>query len=310
MVLKKSKNNINNGKNKTASRSRNKNRRLHQFIRKSSGSEENFSEDKLLHSLMKSGAGKKIAKKVIARIMPIIEDKKAPQLSTKKIHQMACQLLRRESKRIAALYNLDRAIMSLGPDGFAFEKFMAELLRESGYKTKLNCTESGQCIRHEVDIIVEKNRKRSFIECKFHNSKERTNDVKVVLYIQARHLDLKANTKNNYNDYWLISNTKFSKDAIQYAQCVGLRLIGQNWPEENAISSMVAKSGLYPITSLTRLKKSHQRVLLDKGIIFCRQLRKNRPLLKKICSFEASDIEALFAEIDRLEAKSTFLGEV
>jgi predicted RecB family endonuclease len=55
--------------------------------------------------------------------------------------------------------------MSLGPSGFLFEQFFSEILKNYGYKTKINVFLKGKIITHEIDIIAEKN-KKYMIECK------------------------------------------------------------------------------------------------------------------------------------------------
>ena len=43
------------------------------------------------------------------------------------------------------------------------------------------------------------------------------NDLKTVLYVKARMDDLRMVKENNFNDFFLVSNTSFSKDAIKFA---------------------------------------------------------------------------------------------
>ena len=149
------------------------------IITKASGEKTPFSEWKLQQSLSRSGASD--------AAINVITDKIKSQLyegmSTKEIYSTAFQLLKKQPNAIAARYNLKRAIMELGPSGFPFEKFYAEILTHQGYTTFLNILAHGHCINHEIDIIANKGDNYYMLECKFHNQVGYMCDVKIPLYI-------------------------------------------------------------------------------------------------------------------------------
>jgi Holliday junction resolvase-like predicted endonuclease len=265
-------------------------------IKKSSGRIEKFSREKLIRSLMNSGADFKSAEKIVKKLGP----KLYPNISTQRIHRLAYALLKRDSNKIAADYRIDRAILELGPDGFLFEKFIARMLQAEGFETKTNLTLKGRCVSHEIDIEAIKNKKRSLIECKFHNNDTRTNDVKVALYVHARSLDLAANKDNDFDDFWLISNTKFTQDAIVYANCSGLRIIGKNTPPGSTVATMVARTKMYPISCLSSLKRNHRKMLNDRGVLAISDLRGEIPLMLQIGLTEK--------EISKILDEMTFLN--
>lgn len=266
------------------------------IVRKTSGREEVFNEDKLYKSLIRSGASKKLANSVISKV----HSKLKSGMTTHQIRKQAYQMLKRESKRLAADYRLNRAILELGPDGFLFERFIAGLLDAKGYKTETNVVKKGKCVNHEIDILAEKDHRRIFIECKFHNALERTNDVKVALYVWARWKDLEANPDVNIDEFWLISNTKFSKDAIDYANCSGLNIIGENLPNHQAISRFVSETGMHPLTCLSSIRKSQKNLLIKEGKLFARDLLEDPKVLSKIGLADAS----LFRVIEEIESLS------
>jgi Holliday junction resolvase-like predicted endonuclease len=156
---------------------------------------------------------------------------------------------------------------------------MAALLEVNGYQCTLNATLKGKCVNHEVDIIAKKGEEIIFAECKFHNNPASKNDLKTVLYVNARALDLKDNPENKMTHFWLISNTKFSSDAITYSNCANLYLLGPNHPVKNAISDMVKKASIHPITCLTRLTHKQTRALLDQNIFLCRHIKEKPEVL-------------------------------
>jgi len=248
------------------------------LVKKTSGREELFNEEKLYKSLIRSGASEKLAKTVISKI----HGKLKSGMTTHQIRKQAYQALKRESKRLAADYRLNRALLELGPEGFLFEKFIAGLLAEKGYAVQTNIIKKGKCINHEIDIQVETEKRKIFIECKFHNAMERTNDIKVALYVWARWMDLKSNPENKVDEFWLVSNTKFSSDAIEYAKCSGLALIGENLPNHQAISRFVSETGMHPLTCLSSLTKNQKNLLLKEGKIFARDLLHDPRVLSRV----------------------------
>ena len=111
--------------------------------------------------------------------------------------------------------------MGLGPTGFPFEKYIAEILKEYGYATKVGEVVKGYCVSHEVDVIAQKGKECFMIECKYHNKRGRRLDVKVAMYIYARFLDIKRaqekikEHKKHFHQAWLVTNTKCTREAIR-----------------------------------------------------------------------------------------------
>ena len=77
--------------------------------------------------------------------------------------------------------------------------------------------------------------------------------------------------KFNYKG-WVITNTRFTEEAITYAKCSELFLMGWDYPEQNNLKERIGASGLYPITVLNRMSKKEKRMLIEEGILFCEDL--------------------------------------
>jgi hypothetical protein len=175
--------------------------------------------------------------------------------------------------------------MELGPSGFPFEKFVAEILAAQGYMVQTGQIIRGKCVNHEIDVIAEKEEQHFMIECKYHNQPGTVSDVKVSLYIHARFKDVEASWielpghRSKFHQGWVVTNTRFSNDAIDYGTCAGLKLIGWNYPDGGSLRSLIDKLGLYPITCLGSLSKAEKQKLLDNNIVLCRELRDNAKLL-------------------------------
>ena len=193
-------------------------------IKKVSGIIEDFNADKLLTSLIRSGADRDQAEEVIAKVIPEIQ----PYTSTKKIFRLAHKYLRQFNRSSVLRYSLKKALMQLGPTGYPFERYVGELLKHYGYDVNVGVILEGKCVKHEVDVFAINNSEISLVECKYRNRAENAPDVKVAMYFHSRFRDLRSAMKNQYPGRsfkgLLVTNTRFTADAIQYAECTGLKL--------------------------------------------------------------------------------------
>jgi len=254
------------------------------FVTKTSGEQEPFSETKLRRSLEKSGAKQEL----IDLITTNIGRKAFSGIPTSLIYSYASRLLEKSRSSLAAKYNLKLSIMELGPSGFPFEKFVGEIFRSMGYDVKVGEIIQGICVSHEIDVIAEKDSELSMIECKYHNRQGYTTDVKVALYINARFEDVRKRwmqipeVANKKYQHWLVTNTKCSNDAIKYANCIGMKILAWNYPENNGLKELIEQSGLNPITSLTTLSRKQKNRLLAEGIVTCKDLARQHHILKSM----------------------------
>jgi hypothetical protein len=273
----------------------------HIKVKKFSGELVDFDESKLVNSLKAAQANHDLATKIVKEINQSLYD----GISTKKIYQKAFQLLKNRQRPSAARYKLKRAIMELGPSGFPFEKYIGHILNFDGYDTEVGIIMQGNCVTHEVDVLAKKDDRCYVIECKYHNSQGKANDVKIPLYIHSRfndiHNRLKATAPDNTINYscWIFTNTRFTSDAIDYAKCSGIQLISWDYPENKSLKYRINKSGLFPITSLISLSKREKSLLLEEGIVLCREINENPGLLNKL-GISNAKIKKVLADIKEL----------
>jgi len=271
------------------------------LITKASGESVPFSESKLRASLARAGSNEE----QINRVVDELSDKLYHGISTKKIYRIAFNLLKGKSINVAAKYHLKQAIMELGPTGFPFEKFIGEILKYQGYETSVGVIVEGQCVSHEIDVIAEKANNHIMIECKYHNLQGTICDVKIPLYINARFNDVRATWlklpghDKKFHQGWVVTNTRFTQDAIQYGTCAGLKLIGWDYPDEDSLRNKIDTLGLYPLTCLTTLSKFEKQQLLDKRIVLCKEIYNDRNHLKAI-GVSDSRIEKVMKEASDL----------
>lgn len=270
-------------------------------IIKASGESEAFSADKLKMSLERAGANAD----EIDRILKEITDCLYEGISTKKIYRIAFNLLKENSRHLAAKYHLKQAIMELGPSGYPFEKYIGEVLSYQGYKTIIGEVVQGKCVSHEIDVIAELDHQHFMIECKYHNQLGTFSDVKIPLYIQARFKDVEAQWlklpghSTKFHQGWVVTNTRFSSDAIQYGNCAGLKLLGWDYPGTGSLKNLIDTLGLYPITCLTTLTRTEKKYLLEKKIVLCKEVIDNEKLLA-LANVNSKRIKTVLEEADQL----------
>lgn len=240
---------------------------------KHSGQKAKFSIEKLKGSLRKSGADEALVNEIANNV----RDELYQGISTKEIYNRAFALLKKKKKGYASKYKLKKAIYELGPTGFPFEKFVGAILFYSGYEVKTGQFLQGKCVTHEVDVVAHKNGQYVVAECKFHSDEGRNCDIKVPLYIHSRYRDILnfyANSNNGEkpNEGWVVTNTRFTEDAIKYGECVGLHLLSWDLPKDNGIKDRIDRLGLYPVTVSTLLSQREKQFLLSRDVVLCKQL--------------------------------------
>lgn len=271
------------------------------FVKKNTEKTEPFSVQKLKQSLQSCGAIKKEVDAIITKMQPAIYD----GISTNEIYNKAFSILKEYNKISASRYSLKRAIFDLGPTGYPFERLIGALLKEKGFKTNVSVVLNGACVTHEIDVLAEKEGNVYAIECKFHSNAKTTSNVKVPLYINSRFLDIQQqwNTNSNHKTHlkqgWLVSNTRFSQDAINYGKCVGLTLLSWDYPKNNGLKTHIDSLALYPVTTLITLTKKEKHQLIEKGVILVKELINASDKMKSI-GLSDSKINHVLEEVKKL----------
>ena len=258
----------------------------HMEVTKTGGEKEEFSNAKLCLSIRKAGAPRDVADSICKNV----GQKVNPNQSTTAIFRQALKYLVRHDMNVAARYSLRRGIEALGPAGFIFEQYFEVVLQAYGFKTKRNVILKGKCVTHEIDVIASSGSKRFLIEAKYHNDQNLKTHVDVIMYADARLLDIvknesDANQKKYEYAMWVVTNTKFTDAAIQYAKCRGIRLTGWNYPRGSSLEDVIADKKLYPVTVLPSLPKSLLPEFAKRNII----------LAQDLLTYSASDLIKTFS---------------
>jgi len=292
-------------------------------VTKASGELDSYDRMKLLRSLTRAGASESTAEMVAQEI----ESSLQPGISTRKIYQRAFKLLRTRSVYAASQYKIKQAVMQLGPSGYPFEKYVGELMRTRGYNVKVGQIVDGLCVKHEIDVIGFDGHNVLIGECKFRNQPGSKTDVKVALYVHSRFNDVRLAIEKSNGSFvremglykpgqstsangdmvsvqpashqyagWIITNTKFTVDAILYGNCVGLNLLGWDYPADHSLLQMIKQSEILPITILQSISKTDIRHILEEGIVICRDLLENIDILQKL-GIDTSKKRRLISEL-------------
>lgn len=239
------------------------------LITKMNGDKEPFNESKLDQSLERVGTTKEIREKIVQHTVKELKE----GMTTQEIYQHAFELLRQEERHpVAARYSVKRALLGLGPSGFPFEQFIAAIMKTMGYTdVQTGVAAQGKCAPHEVDVTALHEGKRVAVEVKFHNSLGIKTDLKVALYVKARFEDL-SKKGSNVDEGWLVTNTRFTRNAARYGNCSGMNLLGWDYPRGRGLEVLIDEAGVHPITALTSIPVAAKRKFLDDDIVLCRQV--------------------------------------
>ncbi|MDP6704314.1 MAG: restriction endonuclease [archaeon] len=257
-------------------------------IQKASGKTEEFSKAKFCRSLKKAGVDQALCDDVYKHIDKTVK----PGVTTGELYKAAFAYLKKTDRVAASKYSLRKGIMDLGPAGFLFEQYLEAILNEYGYETQRGQMVQGECVEHEVDVLAVKENKHYMIEAKYHNTRGIKSNIQVVMYAYSRMLDIAAAHEKESpgigHDTWVITNTKFTQKAIQYAECKGLNMTGWSYPKKGNLEELIEEKRLYPVTVLHSVNAHAREQLAAAGIVFARDLTR----------FEEQDLERRF-RIDR-----------
>ncbi len=282
------------------------------YVIKASGEKERFRPNKLKRTCLNAGAPPDLAKRVVKEISKRVYN----GISTREVLDMTMKLLHKEMPPVAARYGLKGAIMRLGPAGFNFERLFAEILKEHGYETKVHQFVQGSCVKHEIDIVAAKpvryhpdlphpHLKYFQIENKYHNSPGIYTGLKETLYTYARFLDLQDGFKKRlcqkFDQCWLVTNTKFSRHALEYANCKKIKLTGWRYPIGASLETMIQEKKLYPITVLRGLDKNSRFRMSKAGLMLCKDLiRKDINKLMELTQLTKRKLKDLSNEAEQI----------
>jgi len=263
------------------------------YIINSKGEKELFSSNKVYQSSKRAGASNALAKEIASEV----EEKIYSGIKTSKIYSQVKRLLK-QSPVLSMKFSLKQAMRKLGPGGFDFEKYIAQIFEKNGYKVKINQILPGKCISgYEIDFLAEKDKIFHIGECKYHTFAGARIDLRVALYNYARFLDISNNSKFKNSKTIIVTNTKFTSEAINYCECYGVDLLGWRYPRDKGLEYLIEKYKLYPITILPSFKSHYKNIFAQNKMMMALDLLKFSPaqIIKKL-GFSSGEIKRLIQE--------------
>jgi len=247
------------------------------YVVNAKGEREPLSFKKIYRSARKVGAPEPLAQE-IART---IKREAFPGIRTSDIFKRVKQLLSEKVPSAALRFDLKEGMRKLGPTGFPFEKYIGAILSRNNFKVHLNQSISGKCADYEIDFLAKKDKTLYIGECKYHNLAGGRVDLRVALEDYARFLDLRESSffksqrlKNIQLRSLLVTNTKFTSQVIRYCQCVGIEILGWDWPKNRGLEYLIDSQKLYPITILPSLKGYLAETFVSQGIMLAQDVLK------------------------------------
>lgn len=246
-------------------------------VTKGDGTSQLYDRGKILRTCIKMGSTMEIAEVIADKIETKVHD----GIKTEKILQMILVLLHKHMPAIALLVHLKKALslMKPVPD---FEQFVRILMSNHGYDVTPNRIIRGKCVEHEIDAISKKEGITYIVEVKHHFNYHTLTGLDTVRISRAVFEDITEGFELGLNDIkvdraMVVSNTKFSGQALQYVECRGISHIGWNTPPGGDLPTMIEEKNLYPVTYLKRLDAATRRKLLSAGVIFVKELLEKSP---------------------------------
>lgn len=237
---------------------------------KSNGEREPFSINKVYNSALKAGASFSLAKEISLEI----ENEVYNGIKTLEIFKKVKNKLKEKDVQLSMKFSLKEGIKRLGPDGFLFEDFIKKILSNYCMMIKEENMISGKCGQYEIDFLAENNDWFFVGECKYRNSRDSKIDINTPLKSFAILEDIKESGTFSQKKLrsFVVTNTKFTIDAIKYSNCKGVKLLGWKYPEKRGLEKLIEEKKLYPVTILPALTKHIFTIFQKEGILLAKEV--------------------------------------
>ena len=246
------------------------------LVKKADGRLEEFSEQKIINTCLRSGLSESQAGTVLKSVTKDIYEK----MPTRELLRIVLKEIHKNDPVSSMKYNLRAALSALKPEGMFFEKYVKKLLEEYGYSVEWSIIVKGKCTSHEVDLIAKKDNLKIMIECKHHTNYHTFVGLGDALESWASWEDI----GNQFDEAWLVCNTKISEHASKYSSCKGLKVMCWNYSQGlPELNKMIEEKKLYPITVLEGVLSNHMKRAYENDIITIKDvIRAEQQVLKNV----------------------------
>jgi len=241
-------------------------------VKKADGSVQSFDKEKVVRTCLRMGANKQVAYEVAEKVERRLYD----GISTANILQMVFQFMRSYKPIVGNLFDLRKglSLMSSRPE---FEVFVQALLARKGFEVSPNRLLIGKCVAHEVDAIARKDGVTYFVEAKHHSSYHTPTGLDESRIARAVLEDVIEGFVLGKSDLkidmaMIVTNTRYSDQAIQYGNCRNILQIGWSSPIDHGLQSMIEGKNLLPLSCLRGLSMDARLKLAISGIVLFEQM--------------------------------------
>jgi len=251
------------------------------YITNSRGEKEAFSFNKVYNSARRVGASSSLAEEIAT----IIKKEAYSGIKTLDIFKKVKRLLAKKNHKSALKFSLKEGMRKLGPTGFPFEKYIGEIFKKLGFNVQINQYPPGYCISsHEIDFIARKGNLIYIGECKYRNIAGERVHLRDALANFARYVDVLNGPHFQSKKYQnlkiktiMVTNSKFTSRTKEYSFCMGVELLGWNWPRNRGLERLIEGESLYPVTVLPSLKRPLKDILVSKRMMLVQDVLKIDP---------------------------------
>jgi len=243
------------------------------------GQLEPFSSNKVYTSAKRSGASPKLAR----QISKDIEKQIYEGMKTTEIYKLVKKGLNKQDRPSSYRFTLKQAIKDLGPSGFPFEKYVADIYQAHGYNVKTNVKIRGKYAVHELDFVARKGKEVLLGECKFRRSSSDNIDLKTALRVHARCEDVAGGGVFRGLSVvpMIVTNSRFSSQVIRYSKGVGIALLGWRYPKDRGLEVMIESEKLYPVTILPSFRRGLVNDFSDANVMLAKDVMDNITIVDK-----------------------------
>jgi hypothetical protein len=242
------------------------------WVKKADGSFQKFDKEKVARTCLRMGTDRQTAYEIADKVEARVYD----GIPTSKVLQMIFHYVRINKPHVRNLYDLRKGISLMGSKP-EFEAYVRAILAHAGFEVSPNQLLAGKCVTHEVDGVARKNGFTYFVEAKHHlnyhtpTGLDESRIARAVLEDVVEGFALgRSNLK--IDGAMIVTNTRYSEEAIQYGKCRGILQIGWSSPDGHGLQDLIEGTNLFPLSCLRGLKRDVRDKLVTSGIVILEQV--------------------------------------
>jgi ATP cone domain/Restriction endonuclease len=242
------------------------------FVKKADGTRQTFEREKIVRTCLRMGASVQVASQVADKVEARIYD----GISTAAILQMILRFMRRQKPDVRNLFDLRKGLSLMVPKP-EFEVFVRSLLSSKGFEVSPNELLVGKCVLHEVDGIAKRGGVTYFVEAKHHvnyhalTGLDESRIARAILEDVGEGFAL-GRSGSKIDGAMIVTNTRYSDEALQYGSCRGILQIGWSSPAGGGLQNLIDGMSMFPLSCLKGVGWDARVRLADSGVVLFGQI--------------------------------------